>query len=250
MQIQKYIKTEYPSKISQMEFSLSISELKSDFQSEIILRDEIMKIAAKWLSLNIKSRVINNENGLIVLVDYILDDCSNLELQEIDFVFRNGVLGKLGVIFNDISIDTVVGWFEKYYSEFRILRTEPIKKDTSIVLSGKEISHSDWMRKYGDYKLRAAKHELSFEELYYHMDESVFLTCGCNAMKEYLEAKKEYEPIKESEGFRLKKQRLEKILQFSEVEYLRRCLNDRVAVKSVSSVFSEIEISNFILSKR
>jgi hypothetical protein len=145
-----------------------------------------------------------------------------------------------------MSIDVVFGWIETYYSEFRKLRAEPVMKLPEIEITGKEISHAEWMQKYGDYKLRASKYELSFEELYYHMDETIYLKRGCNSMKEYLEAENEYNPLKEIQGgFRLKRQRLEKILQYSEVEYVRRCLNEVLAVKSVASVFSRADIFNF-----
>ena len=125
MQVVKYIQKQYPATINEMKFTPSIGELKKDFESEVILRDEIMKIAASYLSLNIKSKSINSDTGLMLVVDFILEECSNLELQEINFIFRSGVMGKFGVIYNDISIDTICGkegWIETYYKDFRKLR--------------------------------------------------------------------------------------------------------------------------------
>lgn len=132
MQIQKYIKPEYPTKLNDMEFSYSIGEMNKDYESEVILSQEIMKIAAKWLSLNIKSKSINTDEGLMVVVDHIMEECSNLELQEINFIFRSGISGKFGIIYNDISIDTICGkegWIETYYKDFRKLRKADISNN-------------------------------------------------------------------------------------------------------------------------
>ena len=155
MQIQKYIKQEYPSKLNEMKFSLSIGELNKGFESEIIIRDEIMKIAAKWLSLNIKSKSINSDEGLMVVVEHILDECSNLELQEINLIFKMGVTGKFGIIYNDISIDTICGkegWIETYYNDFRRLRKEPERKESDFRLTGKEMTLMQFHDSNPEYK--------------------------------------------------------------------------------------------------
>lgn len=160
MQVVKYIQKQYPATINEMKFTPSIGELKKDFESEVILRDEIMKIAASYLSLNIKSKSINSDSGLMLVVDFILEECSNLEIQEINFIFRSGVMGKFGVIYNDISIDTICGkegWIETYYKDFRKFRPEK-KQEEIIRLTGKEMTLEDFHAKNPEYKLKYDLH--------------------------------------------------------------------------------------------
>lgn len=158
MQIQKYTKPEYPTKLNDMYFSYSIGEMNKDYESEVILSQEIMKIAAKWLSLNIKSKSINTDEGLMVVVDHIMEECSNLELQEINFIFRSGISGKFGVIYNDISIDTICGkegWIETYYKDFRKLRKETDKTivlDSSSKLDGHVMTLQEFHEKNPEFK--------------------------------------------------------------------------------------------------
>jgi hypothetical protein len=160
MQVTKYIQKQYPAKIEEMQFTFSIGELKKDFESEVILRDEIMKIAASYLSLNIKSKSINTDAGLILVVDFIIEECSNLELQEINFIFRSGIMGKFGVIYNDISIDTICGkegWIESYYRDYRKYRSE--KKTENIVrLTGKEMTMEQFHAKNPEFKIKYDLH--------------------------------------------------------------------------------------------
>ena len=160
MQVVKYIQKQYPATINEMKFTPSIGELKKDFESEVILRDEIMKIAASYLSLNIKSKSINSDTGLMLVVDFILEECSNLEIQEINFIFKSGIMGKFGVIYNDISIDTICGkegWIETYYKDFRKLRHEK-KQEEVIRLTGKEMTLEDFHAKNPEYKLKYDLH--------------------------------------------------------------------------------------------
>ena len=160
MQVVKYIQKQYPATINEMKFTPSIGELKKDFESEVILRDEIMKIAASYLSLNIKSKSINSDTGLMLVVDFILEECSNLEIQEINFIFKSGIMGKFGVIYNDISIDTICGkdgWIETYYKDFRKLRPEK-KQEEVIRLTGKEMTIEDFHAKNPEYKLKYDLH--------------------------------------------------------------------------------------------
>lgn len=155
MQVVKYIQKQYPSKIEQMQFTPSIGELKKDFESEVILREEIIKIAASYLSLNIKSKSISSGHGLMIVVDFILEECSNLELQEINFIFKSGIMGKFGIIYNDISIDTICGkdgWIETYYKDFRIARKDPERKECDFRLEGNEITLKEFHENNPEFK--------------------------------------------------------------------------------------------------
>ena len=165
MQVVKYIQKQYPATINEMKFTPSIGELKKDFESEVILRDEIMKIAASYLSLNIKSKSINSDTGLMLVVDFILEECSNLEIQEINFIFKSGIMGKFGVIYNDISIDTICGkegWIETYYKDFRKFRPEK-KQEEVIRLTGKEMTLEDFHAKNPEYKLKYDLHGIYYQ---------------------------------------------------------------------------------------
>lgn len=164
MEVVNYVKKEYPVKILDMIPTYSIGELNNGYENEIVIRSELMLIMAKWLSLNIKSKSINTDEGLMLVIDYILEDCSNLELQEVNFIFRNGVMGKFGVIYNDISIDTICGkegWIESYYKDFRKFKKDKIEcEDSSIKLTGKEMTLEEFHAKNPDLKNRYSLNQI------------------------------------------------------------------------------------------
>jgi hypothetical protein len=118
----------------------------------------IQLIIVTLKALNIKSKSINTDEGLMLVIDYILEECGNLELQEVNFIFRNGIMGKFGVIYNDISIDTICGkegWIEIYYRDFRKFKKEKIEcEDSSVKLTGKEITLEEFHSKNPELKDR------------------------------------------------------------------------------------------------
>jgi len=147
------IPTEYKKKVEEFNSENSISDLiKFGFIENVTI--EIYRIISEYLAINIKSKSINTSAGISIIFEYITEECSNLELQEINFIFKSGVMGKFGVIYNDISIDTICGkdgWFETYYREYRKLRTEPTKKE-DVRMSGKEMTEPEFLEKYPEYK--------------------------------------------------------------------------------------------------
>lgn len=96
--------------------------------SEKIVRTKILFIMMEYLNSNVKSRGVVQSLAVNNILDFIIDCCSNLEINEIEFIFKSGVSGRYGVIYNDISIDTVIGkngWIEQYYLNDRKKRPEP-----------------------------------------------------------------------------------------------------------------------------
>lgn len=147
------IPTEYKKKVEEFKSENSISDLiKFGFIENVTI--EIYRIISEYLAINIKSKSINTSAGISIIFEYITEECGNLELQEINFIFKSGVMGKFGVIYNDISIDTICGkdgWFETYYREYRKLRPEPNKKE-DVRMSGKEMTEPEFLEKYPEYK--------------------------------------------------------------------------------------------------
>lgn len=117
----------------------------------------ITLVAAKYLSLNIKSRAITNESGYMLIAEFILEECKNLELQEIEYIFKKGVMGRFGEIYNDISIDTICGkngWIENYYKTDRKEKIDALKIEPEIRFTGNEITESEFLLKYPLYEKR------------------------------------------------------------------------------------------------
>lgn len=146
-----------PSKVTEMKPNLSLTQLKKMVKNEDILKAGILIIAQKYLSLVDKGKMINKESALEILVDDILENSSNLELQDIDFIFKNGIKGKFGVIYNDIGLDTILGkdgWIETYYKEYRILRPEGNEKIIEVEIPKNAISEDEYFKKYPDAEKR------------------------------------------------------------------------------------------------
>lgn len=164
--ILKQINKDYPTKLNDMKvYTPAISEYLKTYEGKEILAHELMRIISKYLEINIKSRAINSSGAIELIFEYIITECSNLELQEIDFIFRSGIMGKFGVIYNDISIDTICGkdgWIETYYKEFRKLRPEPtqqIKHD----LTGKEITKEQFLNNNPKEKVYSELREILYK---------------------------------------------------------------------------------------
>ncbi len=144
-------------------------------ESKKVTKATIAIIIGKYLSMTGKAKNISKDM-ISILVDYLMVHCNNLELQEIDFIFKNGILGKFGTIYDEIYLDTITGdkgWIERYYSDYRNLRQEPysqniidlskLNKDQLIEyrksnnnsikdyeLTGKEISYDEFLKSNPD----------------------------------------------------------------------------------------------------
>lgn len=143
-----------PYKVQDLKYDKSISEILMIKENENPIHGTIILILSTYLSINMKSKAITSKEAINLIIDYIKNECGNLELQEVEFVIKSGVMGKFGIIYNDISIDTICGkdgWFETYYKEYRKLRPEPTKKE-DVRMSGKEMTEPEFLEKYPEYK--------------------------------------------------------------------------------------------------
>ena len=145
-----------PAKIENFKYAESISDILLKKENDIPLSTSIIVILSKYLPLNVKARSITSKEAVELIVEHIKTECGNLELQEIEWIFKNGIMGRFGEIYNDISIDTICGkngWLETYYNQFRKLRPEP-KNEFNAVFSGKEQSATDFYESNPDYEQR------------------------------------------------------------------------------------------------
>lgn len=146
-----------PSKVEDIKYGVTISELE-----EVVSKVNISAIMFKYLANNVKGKGILEPSQIDMVVDFILLECKNLQIEEINLIFKNGVLGRYGVIYNDISIDTICGlngWIESYYMNDRKKRSEsPNIKDP--VYNGKEMTYEEYLSKYPNVKKQLRIKEL------------------------------------------------------------------------------------------
>lgn len=143
-----------PYKIQDLKYDKSISEILMIKENENPVHGTIILILSTYLPMNVKSKAITSKEAINLLIEFIKNECGNLELQEVEFVIKSGIIGKFGTIYNDISIDTICGkdgWFETYYKEYRKLRPEPTKNE-DVRMSGKEMTESEFLEKYPEFK--------------------------------------------------------------------------------------------------
>jgi hypothetical protein len=134
-----------------MKYELSLSDLSLIDKKRTKL--ELTKIIAKYLSVSAKVKNIS-EVWYELIVDHLLTNCKNLELQEIDFIFKNGIMGRLVNNYQEISIDTICGiggWIETYYRDIRIKRLEP-GTIAQYEMNGKEMTYAEFLEKNPEYK--------------------------------------------------------------------------------------------------
>jgi hypothetical protein len=154
--IKEYIEN-LPKKVEEIKYSVSISQMEVT-----VVKTAITFIMHKYLSNNIKGKSIIEPSQINLVIDFIIDECKNLQLNEISIIFKNGVLGRYGTIFNEISIDTICGidgWIEKYYQLDRKKISEPKIKE-KIVYSGNEMTYQEWLDKNPEYKKEVRIKEL------------------------------------------------------------------------------------------
>lgn len=147
--------TKAPALVRDMQYQPTIRELMQQPDQVNPVKGTIAVIAAKYLSLNIKGKSLTQAAAFDIMVEHIISECSNLEMQEIDYIFRSGVLGKFGTIYNDISLDTICGadgWIETYYRDHRKMRPEPIKHYECTVPGAADMTESEFYDRNPDYR--------------------------------------------------------------------------------------------------
>lgn len=124
-----------------------------------VVKVYLLRIAYKYLSANQKSRSVCDATSVNILVEFITDECRNLELREVEFIFKNGIAGRFGTIYNDISLDTIIGengWIETYYKNIRPKRQE-VKHTFDEKPTG--ITKEEFYEKYPEYQIIAKNAE-------------------------------------------------------------------------------------------
>lgn len=160
MELKKYIKEDYPAKIDEFQHTLTIGEMEVDALSSIQLTAEITRIIKRWVKVNPKCEAVSNEDAIDLIIEHIFDKCKNLEIQEINYIFKEGVKGTFGTLYSQVGIDTITGidgWIENYYKLYRIKRSEPKRLEIEIKLNGNEMTSEQYFAKYPEEK---AKREL------------------------------------------------------------------------------------------
>lgn len=145
-----------PYKIQDFKYDKSISEIIRIKENENPIRGTIILILSTYLPLNIKSKSITSKESINLIIEHFINECGNLELQEIEFIIKSGIMGKFGTIYNDISIDTICGkdgWIETYYNTERIKRPEPVQMIIEEKPSGMTIE--EFYEKNAEYKERS-----------------------------------------------------------------------------------------------
>jgi len=124
-EIQEYKQSILPKRLEDMKPAMSLKQEVE--KNEYLTKANILNIMLKWLALNVKGRSLTESEQMDLIIDHFITFCSNLELQEVEFIFREGIKGRYGVIFNAIDIDTICGkdgWIELYYKQDRSKRPE------------------------------------------------------------------------------------------------------------------------------
>lgn len=150
-------KKQLPTKPDQVKYGLTISET-SEKETKLF----VLAIMKKYLSSNVKGKSIMEPSQIELILDFIFEECKNLQIEELNIIFRNGVLGRYGTIFNDISIDTICGkegWIESYYKHDRPKIQEPHYEEV-VKYNGNEMTYEQFLEKNPDIKKDLRRKEL------------------------------------------------------------------------------------------
>lgn len=150
-------KKQLPTKPDQVKYGLTISET-SEKETKLF----VLAIMKKYLSSNVKGKSIMEPSQIELILDFIFEECKNLQIEELNIIFRNGVLGRYGTIFNDISIDTICGkegWIESYYKHDRPKIQEPHYEEV-VKYNGNEMTYEQFLEKNTDIKKDLRRKEL------------------------------------------------------------------------------------------
>lgn len=161
-----------PTYVEQFTYKQSLTELSKSVDSDI-LQATLTSIFGRYLNSNVKGKSISDPFTLTLLIEHFIEECGNLELQEIEFIFKNGIKGTFGVIYNDISIDTICGcdgWIEQYYKRFRKLRIDKTPQTEIPNLSGQEMSADEFLKKYPEYAIRNELGEILIKAKTYKLE--------------------------------------------------------------------------------
>lgn len=121
-----------------MELELAITQARKSPLVKQVGKDEAMKmitagvshsamVRGQDISLNGKSFIANE------VYDEVFSKCTDLRIEEIPIVFKNGVYGRYGEYFG-INALTIVGWFESYLSSDERYNAKQKEKQDSVTM--------------------------------------------------------------------------------------------------------------------
>lgn len=125
----------------------------------------LAKLISHYLEMNVKGRSITKPAAFKLMLDEIVTKYRFLELQEIEYIFRNGILGKYGIIYNDISIDTICGeggWVQRYLTEERIKKPKPVQ-DVKKLETGKVITIDEFYKRHPELAEKRRQKEIMYK---------------------------------------------------------------------------------------
>ena len=149
---EEYKQSILPKRLEDMKPAMSLKQEVE--RNEYLTKANILNIMVRWLALNVKGRSLTESAQMDLIIDHFITFCSNLELQEVEFIFREGIKGRYGVIFNAIDIDTICGkdgWIEQYYRDHRSMRPEPAMKEISVE-NPNAITEREFLKRNPEYK--------------------------------------------------------------------------------------------------
>ena len=157
-----------PAKIEQLNtYEPSLNEWieKNELAKKEILQ-YVISIAVKYLKL-VDNNILQDADRIKILAETIIAEFGNLEMQEIEFVFKKGATGQLGTIYKTVDIATITGigdncWFENYYKNYRSKRPDcnPFFKNekgeyvdnSDVDISANAITYDEFIKKNPDKK--------------------------------------------------------------------------------------------------
>lgn len=126
-----------------MELEIAIAQARKSPLVKSLGRDEVMKMLTAGIS---HSAMVRGQdvslNGKTFMANEVYDEVfkkhSDLRVEEIPIVFKNGVYGRYGEYFG-INALTIVKWFEEYLSSDERMNARRKEKQESVVM----IAHDD-----------------------------------------------------------------------------------------------------------
>jgi len=137
-----------PARIEEMfKYQPSINMLLENHK-ETDIKKVIYMVIMKYLQAFDIDRIKINDAGVEILVEQIILEHGNLELQELEYALKKGLVGAYGAIYGDIRIDTVFTWFTTYKEQDRRNRPEPAHKEVEYKLTGEERTLEEYYKRY------------------------------------------------------------------------------------------------------
>lgn len=157
-------------KIEQMKvYQPSINELIQKYGSEKVI-EVIKMLLREYLQIYNTEMINSNKLGVKILIDEIISQHGNLELQEVEFLIKKGLVGTYGPIYSEIRIDTIFNWIIQYKENHRINRPEPGQKQLEYIPEKGDMTLVEYFKKNPEAKNKVLLHELLLKAKQYKCD--------------------------------------------------------------------------------